>query len=69
MILIKGNKVKVIDDSIFPDKITEGTVGWVVEVEFKKSGITRIAFYPGGKRYDFELENTTDFEDYLTIIN
>jgi hypothetical protein len=69
MILKKGEKVRVIDDSIFPEHIQVGVTGYVVEKEFKKGGITRIAFYPGGKRFDFEIENSTEIEDYLLKID
>ncbi len=66
MLLKKGDKVKVIDDSIFPENLYIGCTGYIVEKEFKKSGITRNAFYPNGKRFDFEILNSTEFEDYLT---
>ncbi len=65
--LKKGDKVKVIDDSIFPDNIYLNRTGYVVEKELSRKGITRIAFYPSGKRFDFELLNSTEIEDYLII--
>ncbi len=70
MILKKGDKIKVTDDGIFPDGIYTGCTGYVIEREQNQRGITRVALYPGGKRYDFEIDNSTkNLEDYIQIIN
>jgi hypothetical protein len=66
MQLKKGDKVRVIDDMIFPDEIPRGTSGWVLSVDKEKEGKTLIKFYPsGGEKVTFELENTTDLTLYL----
>ncbi len=70
MILKKGDKIRVIDDGIFPEGIYQGCTGYVIEREQNPRGITRVAFYPGGKRFDFEIENSTkNLEDYITKLN
>lgn len=68
MILRKGYKVKVIDSVIFDSPITEGTTGWITEVDLLRKGNTKIAFYPNGNRKNVVIPNTTDFDDYLEII-
>lgn len=69
MILKKGDKVMVEDDSIFPDEIYIGCTGYVIEKDLSSKGVTKIAFYPKGKRFNFELLNSTDAGDYLSYAN
>lgn len=57
-----GEKIRVIDDMIFPNNIPIGTTGYFMG---KGKNYIHIAFYPNGERFDHNIELDTELGDYL----
>lgn len=62
MHLKPGEKVRVIDDMIFPDNIKIDTTGYLIS---KGAKFFHFAFYPEGNRFDLNIENETELGLYL----